>query len=85
MILRKGWDSMNGKYFLKALSRMINEDDTPFPALWKQVPKKYQKDFKSWCQEYKQQTWDRMWEKGWFSYHLEYVRFIIEEELDDKL
>lgn len=63
---------------LAALSRMINEDGTPFPAPWRQVPEKYKKDFKAWVAEYKQQHWDGMWEKGWYNYQFEYLRFKID-------
>lgn len=72
---------LRDRQLLKALQRMINEDGTPYSAPWKQIPKKYQKDFKSWIAEYKQQSWDGMWEKGWFNYQYEYLRFLIDMRL----
>ena len=82
MIQKSSAKKIGDRDFLKALQQMINEHNTPFPAPWKQIPKAYQKDFKSWCIEYKQQTWDGMWEKGWFNYHLEYIRFLINQEIE---
>jgi hypothetical protein len=63
--------------FLKALQLMVCEDGTEYPAPWHQVPEEYQNDFKSWCHEYKQQAWGGMWEKGWFNYRLEYIKFVV--------
>ena len=65
--------------FLLDLRRMLNEDGTEFPAPWRQVPSAYQEDFKSWVAEYKQQTWDGMWERAWSNYHLEYLRYKVDE------
>jgi len=67
--------------FLRDLKLMISEQGTEYPAPWAQVPRKYQEDFKSWCGEVKQQTWDGMWEAGWSNYHLEYLAYLIDLKL----
>ena len=67
--------------FLLDLIEMLAEHGTEYSAPWKQVPKEYQEEFKSWVAEVKQQTWDGMWEKGWYNYHLEFLVFLIKQKL----
>jgi len=68
--------------FLRDLRLMICEQGIEeYPAPWTQVPKKYQEDFKSWCGEVKQQTWDGIWERGWENYHREYLAYLIDLKL----
>ena len=63
---------------LERLQRMLNEDETELSASWSQVPEKWRQQFKSWVVEYKQQTWDGMWEKAWFNYYPEFLRYLVD-------
>jgi len=73
------------KEFLNDLKLMIAETGTEYPAPWSQVPDKYKEDFKSWTAEIKQQTWDGMWEVGWSNYYLEYLVYLIDVFIMEKL
>lgn len=75
--------------FLKELKIMIVEEGTEWPSRWKDIPKKCQKDFKSWVNTYKQQDWgvehvgEDQWHIAWNNYHLQYVAFIIDKEISE--
>lgn len=67
--------------FIIDLPVMLTETGTEFPAPWNQVTEVWREEFKSWCGEYKQQSWDKMWEKGWQNYQFEFLRFIVEKAI----
>ncbi len=72
------------KKFLQDLKLMITETGTEFAALWKQVPSEYQEGFKSWVNEYKQQTWDdNSWHRAWNRYGFEYISSVIDYVLEE--
>lgn len=68
--------------FLKDLKLLISEKETEYPSIWSDIPSKYKKDFKSWVTEYKQQTWDGMWEKAWYNYHIQFIVFLLDEKIN---
>lgn len=69
--------------FLADIKTMVESFVTPY-ELWKVVPKKYKKDFDSWCIEYKQQSWKGMWDKGWYNYGLEYIAFLLNTRIEER-
>lgn len=71
------------RQFILDLRSMIALEGTEYPAPWCQVPEKYVEDFKSWCGEVKQQSWDGMWERGWANYALEYLVFVIDRFMEE--
>lgn len=74
---------MNPFDFIKVLQKLLNEDGTEYPAIWDNIPEEYKRDFESWCGEVKQQTWEGMWHVGWFNYHLEYLRYLVDSFLEE--
>lgn len=73
------------KEFLKDLKRMICEEGLEYQAPWSQVPNKYQEEFKAWCAEIKQQSWDDMWERGWDNYCHQFLAYIIDKHIEEGL
>ena len=71
------------KELLRDLKLMIMEQGTEYPAPWNQVPVNYQEQFKEWCAEIKQQTWDGMWDAGWSNYHLEFIGHILDTKIGE--
>lgn len=68
--------------FLSDLSKMIT-DESGYDVPFKEIPESYQKDFKSWTQEYKQQDWEEEnWGKAWYNYQREYLKFIIGNKIE---
>lgn len=68
----------NAEHLLEAFQHMLNMEGCEYPAEWNSVPAIYQEDFKTWCQEYKQQEWGDIWHRGWQNYHLEYLRSLLD-------
>ena len=69
--------------FLRDLITMFAEHNTEYPSLWKEIPKKYKKDFLSWVAEYKQQTWEGNEERAWEIYQREYLVFLINGKIEE--
>lgn len=71
------------KMFLENLKILLVEEGTEWHQNWKGVPTVYKKDFKSWVGEYKQQTWNHPggWERAWDMYHLEYIVFLVDQQI----
>lgn len=71
------------KQFLEDLKKMIAEKGTEWDAPWKQVPRKYQKDFKSWVGQYMQQSFEGYWHRGWEMYHRKYIVFLLDQKIEE--
>lgn len=54
-----------------------------YPPMFKDIPEKYQEDFKSWTGSAKQQQWDGAWQRAWSVYNREYIHDLINTFIEE--